>query len=198
LVNKDQGRTVEKWAFLACQVYLLALGVWFVAYQLADRIGYLGLVNVLAVHLFWPLPLALLRCAAGALWLAAAGPVCLARGRQFAPALARQNMPRLVPSRSPGLRVMTYNVMAMHTLICAGVDNIQPRPRWSFPAEVNTNLACPAKRIGRTVSLGILRQPTIILAWGNQQIPWRRLPSSPQALLGRPAANTGDGLNDSR
>ena len=151
-MNRDQGHTVEKWAFRACQVYLLALGMWFAAYQLSgDRIGYLGLVNALAVHLFWPLPLALL---AGlllrrrALWLGSLlGLLVFAVlwGGQFAPGRwpgTKHAEAAGSEAGHSGLRVMTYNVMAMHTFTQPVLDNIRAEdPDVVFLQEVNTNLA---------------------------------------------------------
>jgi hypothetical protein len=96
-------------------VYLAILFGWLTAYLLAgDRIPYLGLVNLIAVNFFFPLPLVLLAAllcrsrslAAG--FLTGAAAFIWLWGALFFPKLPRAS------AAGPRLSVMTYNVLAAH------------------------------------------------------------------------------------
>lgn len=131
----------------ASWVYLVLLFAWLAA-RLAtgDRYGYLGMVNLLAVYLFFPLPLVLLVAILGrARGLGVAFAIGLGAFLWFWGSL-------FLPSRWPGqhraqagdstLTVMTYNVLAWHRHIGPILDTIRAEdPDVVFIQELNHDLA---------------------------------------------------------
>lgn len=123
--------------------YLILLFVWFAAYLLeGDRIPYFGLVNLVAVYLFFPLPLVLL-------------PALACRQRSLLPGFAAGLLiflglwgplflPRLSSPQSTGptLRVMTFNVLAWHQYTEPIIETIRYEdPDILFIQELNPTLA---------------------------------------------------------
>jgi vancomycin resistance protein VanJ len=127
-------------------LYMTLLILWLAAYlTIGDRLRFLGLVNLLAVYLFFPLPLLLLAAIITkrpGLWIGFTTGVFIfisLWGLQFNPL-------RLTGSgqanSTPSLRLMTYNVLAWH-------DHSQPllrtilyeKPDILFIQELNPNLA---------------------------------------------------------
>jgi endonuclease/exonuclease/phosphatase (EEP) superfamily protein YafD len=122
--------------------YFAALLGWLALYLLAgDRYGYLGMFHLLAVYLFFPLPLALVGaafCRQRGLWLAGAACVAAFSGCGvgiFAQAAAPQ-------PDTPALRVMTFNVLARHPYTQPVIETIRAAEAdVVLLQEVNTSLA---------------------------------------------------------
>jgi endonuclease/exonuclease/phosphatase (EEP) superfamily protein YafD len=98
-----------------CWIYLGILFAWLVAFLLAgDSITYLGLVNLAAVILFYPLPLVILAAvlcrsrALGVGFLIGAAAFAWLWGGLFIPRISSAS------ASGPKLSVMTYNVLATH------------------------------------------------------------------------------------
>jgi vancomycin resistance protein VanJ len=127
-------------------LYLVLLLIWIGGYLLiGDRLRYLGLINLLAVYLFFPLPLLLLAALIykrPGLWVGfTIGTLVFIFlwGPQFNPL-------RLAESgdaeRRPSLTVMTYNVLAWHNHTDPIIDTIlYENPDILFIQELNHNLA---------------------------------------------------------
>ena len=139
-------RVVFKVFLILSWYYLALLGLWIGGYLvIGDRFRYLGLVNLLAVYLFSPLPLVLLAAIFYkrlALWIGfTTGLIAFIFiwGSQFNPL-------RLTGSRNagptPALTVMTYNVLAWHDHTAPIIRTIQhENPDILFIQELNNNLA---------------------------------------------------------
>jgi endonuclease/exonuclease/phosphatase (EEP) superfamily protein YafD len=125
-------------------LYLTLLFGWLFLYLVfGDRFGYLGLVNSLAVYLFFPLPLMLLIAAlfrrreVGVLSALGVVVFTLFWGPFFVP---RFLSPVAGNPHSP-LRVMTYNVLGGHLFTEPVIDVIQAEaPDVVFLQEVNPTL----------------------------------------------------------
>jgi vancomycin resistance protein VanJ len=113
--------------------------------MIGDRLRFIGIVNLLAVYLFFPLPLVLLAAFLYKRWELWVGFTIGALafiflwGTQFNPL-------RLTGSRegenSPSLTVMTYNVLAWHTHTAPLIQTIlHENPDLVFIQELNHNLA---------------------------------------------------------
>ena len=105
--------------------YLATLLAWLVAYLvLGDRLAYFGMFNLVAVYLFFPLPLVFLVAALNRpsrLWIGAAlGLLAFLWlwGALFIPGRGR------LGTRGPELTVMTYNVLAWHDYTQPVIDTI--------------------------------------------------------------------------
>lgn len=127
--------------------YLLLLFTWLAFYMATgDRIGYLGLVNMIAVYLFLPLPFVLLsalfyRSIGLLLGFGTALLVFLwLWGSLFSP-LHLEGIQ--TPKTHQGeLTIMTYNVLAWHDKTAQVLTNIQAEnPDVVFLQELNTELA---------------------------------------------------------
>jgi vancomycin resistance protein VanJ len=137
---------VSKIFLLFCRLYLGLLFLWLGGYLLVgDRLRYLGLANLLAVYLFFPLPLLLLAAflyKRSELWIGfTAGAIAfiILWGPQFNPLrLKTYRKPELTPS----LSVMTFNVLAWHNHTSPLIQTIlQENPDVLFIQELNNNLA---------------------------------------------------------
>jgi endonuclease/exonuclease/phosphatase (EEP) superfamily protein YafD len=125
------------WACLA------VMFTWLAAYLAAgDRFGYLALANLLAVYLFFPLPLVLLAALlCRSRWLGIGFVAGLAAflwlwGAQFLPGRGGST------ERNPSLSVMTYNVLAWHEYTRPVLDTIRSEdPDIVCLQELNHNLA---------------------------------------------------------
>jgi endonuclease/exonuclease/phosphatase (EEP) superfamily protein YafD len=123
--------------------YLAILFAWLIAYlSTGDSIAYLGLVNLAAVYLFFPLPLVLLAAllcrsrSLGAGFLIGAAAFIWLWGVQFLPRLTG------VSAASPKLSVMTYNVLASHRFTQPVIAVIRAEnPDVVFIQELNFTLA---------------------------------------------------------
>jgi endonuclease/exonuclease/phosphatase (EEP) superfamily protein YafD len=110
-------------------IYFTLLFGWFFLYTITgDRIGYLGIINSLALFFFLPLPLAAIIAAWTHRWGLITGTILGAViflwfwGPLFAP--------RLEPAQPgggshPGLTVMTYNVLGKHEHTSPMINVIQ-------------------------------------------------------------------------
>jgi len=136
-------RFVKRLASAAAWAYFTILFGWLVLYLLSgDRLGYLSLVNQLAVYLFAPLPLVVLVTYPLRRWeiqvscaLGAAAFIAL-WGRDFLPKLANP------ADDQPRLRVMTYNVLGLHSIINPQIEIIRAEEAdLVFIQELNPTLA---------------------------------------------------------
>lgn len=130
----------------ALWVYFILLFAWLAAYILtSDQIPFLAAANMLAVYLFFPLPLiilvALLLRSTG-IWIAialAAGIFAWLWGGLFMPkgAARRDN-----PSQRATLTVMTYNLLGYHDFADAIIANVQAEdPDLVLLQELNPEVA---------------------------------------------------------
>lgn len=124
-------------------VYFILLFIWLAAYLFfGDASPYLGIINLIAVYLFLPLPLTFVIALTSRridLWLAfSVGLLAfiLLWGGLFLPSGRNQ------PNSSPQLTVMTYNVLATHSQVNPVIDTILIEdPDIVFIQELNNNLA---------------------------------------------------------
>jgi endonuclease/exonuclease/phosphatase (EEP) superfamily protein YafD len=139
--------------------YYILLFTWIAAYAvLGDRFAYLGIVNLIAVYLFFLLPFGLLAAITSrnlTLWLpfgAALLAFLLLWGDLFFP------IPRPRSDPGPQLKLMTYNVLAWHSQTAAIIDAIRSEsPDIVFIQELNVVLARQLQ------SKLLLNTPTIFL-----------------------------------
>ena len=137
---------VQKIVLALSWFFMALLLAWFVGYLvIGDRWRYFGLVNLLAVYLFLPLPFLLLSAVImkrTSLWVGfTLGLVAFIFlwGFQFNP--FRLPVFRKVISE-PALSVMTYNVLAWHDYTGPIIQTIlHEKPDVLFIQELNNNLA---------------------------------------------------------
>jgi len=126
---------------------LILLFGWLLAYlATGDRFGYLGLLNMLAVYFFIPLPVVLLAaavCRQRSLWIgfgAGLGVFLWLWGALFWP--VRWEAGQQSASNGSSLTVMTYNVLARHRFIQPLIATIRSENAdVVFLQELNTELA---------------------------------------------------------
>jgi vancomycin resistance protein VanJ len=130
----------------AIGVYFALLFAWLAAYLLSgDQIPLLAGINMLAVYLFFPLPLVILSALLlrrTSIWIAtamAAGVFAWLWGGQLIPKSAVQGGN---PGSGPSLSVMTYNLLGYHSFADAILDNVRAEnPDLVLVQELNPQLA---------------------------------------------------------
>lgn len=128
-------------------LYFILLFAWLIAYLFfGDASPYLGIVNLIAVYLFLPLPVAFFIALVSRridLWLAfSAGLLAflLLWGEYFLPSGSAQS------NSGPQLKVMTYNVLANHREANPVIDTILTEdPDIVLIQELNNSIAAAVK-----------------------------------------------------
>ncbi len=148
---QTMGRIIRSWLITVIWIYFLLLFGWLGAYLLTgDRFAFLSALNMLAVYLFYPLPLVIIAAIflrrrelwAGVLF----GVVLFARlwGGLFLPNFGQ---PENNPDPNPTIKVMTYNVLGYHTFTSPVIGTIRSeRPDLVLLQELNPQLAAATQR----------------------------------------------------
>jgi endonuclease/exonuclease/phosphatase (EEP) superfamily protein YafD len=137
---------IRGWTTAIIWVYFTILYGWLVVYlATGDRIAIVSAVNMLAVYLFYPLPLVIVAAIFRrnkAVWTGTVGAAAAFLwfwGGLFLPKLA-SNSPN--PGAAQTLVVMTYNVLGVHDFTTPVIDTIQSEnPDIVLLQELNPTLA---------------------------------------------------------
>jgi vancomycin resistance protein VanJ len=137
---------VKKVLLILSWFYMALVLAWLAGFiVIGDRLRYLGLINLLAVYLFIPLPVILLaaiffkRASLGVGFSIGMIAFLFLWGFQFNP--LRLSVIR-APRSDPSLSVMTYNVLAWHSYTGPILETVRHEsPDVVFIQELNNNLA---------------------------------------------------------
>lgn len=137
---------IQGWTIAIIWAYFAILFSWLAAYLITgDRIAIVAAVNMLAVYLFFPLPLVILAAVFlrnRGVWLGSvlgAAAFLWFWGGLFLPRLARTSR---VPRAHRMLSVMTYNVLGVHDFTIPTIDTIRSEdPDIVLLQELNPTLA---------------------------------------------------------
>lgn len=176
---------------LVSWTYLAILFAWLLAYLVAkDHLGYLGLINLVAVYLFFPLPVVLLTalvCRSRGL-----GVAFLIGGLAFLWLWGGLFLPRSPRAQAGGsqLTVMTFNVLATHCYTQPILDTIRAEdPDVVLIQELNNNLAGALQaELGAAYPYQVLHPLNSATGIGTiSKYPLQEVPASlPQRWIGGP------------
>ena len=143
MLEKKATLILCRWISRISWAYLVLMALWLALHLVvSDRLGYLALVNLLAVYFFLPLPVILLisvifrRTGLIIGGLMASMVFLYFWGGLFIPSAAKGG------DQEPALTVMTYNVLARHNHTQPILETIlAEQPDVVFIQELNTHLA---------------------------------------------------------